>query len=158
MPAFQSIRIERARNEDIPALIELLAELFAIESDFAPDRARQRRGLELLLAQPDDRALPLVARSNDGAAVGMASAQLVISTAEGAPSAWIEDVVVRQALRGQGIAKLLLQELLAWAQGHGATRAQLLADGANSPALDFYRHIGWQPTQLSAWRRLLQDR
>ena len=158
MPALQSIRIERARNADVSALIELLAVLFAIESDFVPDHARQRRGLELLLTQPDDRALLLVARSNDGAAVGMASAQLVISTAEGAASAWIEDVVVRQSLRGQGIARLLLQELLAWAQRHGATRAQLVADNANKPALDFYRHIGWQPTQLLAWRRLLRER
>jgi GNAT superfamily N-acetyltransferase len=158
VPDVQSIRIERARIADVPALIELLAALFAIESDFSADPARQRRGLELLLAQPDDRAVLLVARSNDGVAVGMASAQLVISTAEGAPSAWIEDVVVQQALRGQGIARLLLQELLAWAQRHGATRAQLLADNANTSALDFYGHIGWHPTQLSAWRRSLHDR
>ena len=158
MPASQSIRIERARGADVPALVELLAALFSIESDFSADRSKQRRGLELLLAQPDDRAVLLVARSSDGEAVGMASAQLVISTAEGAPSAWIEDVVVQHALRGQGIARLLLQELLAWAQLHGATRAQLLADNANKPALDFYRHVGWEPTQLSAWRRSLQER
>ena len=153
----QSMRIERARNTDIPALIGLLAALFAIESDFSADWARQRRGLELLLAQPDDRAILLVARSNDGVAVGMASAQLVISTGEGAPSAWIEDVIVQQALRGQGIAGLLLTGLLDWAQGHGATRAQLLTDNANTPALDFYAHLGWQPTQLSAWRRSLSE-
>ena len=111
----------------------------------------------MLLAQPDDRAVLLVARSYDGRAVGMASAQLVISTAEGARSAWIEDVIVQQALRSQGVARLLLQELLAWAQRHGATRAQLLADNTNTSALDFYRHIGWEPTQLSAWRRSLPD-
>ena len=153
----QSIRIERARDADVPALIELLAALFVIESDFSGDRERQRRGLELLLAQPEDRAILLVARSNDGPAVGMASAQLVVSTAEGAPSAWIEDVIVQQALRGRGIARLLLVELLDWAQRHGATRAQLVADTSNTPAIDFYRHIGWQATQLSAWRRSLRD-
>ena len=156
MPASQSIHIERALEADVPALIELLAELFAIESDFSADRSKQRRGLELLLSQPDDRAVVMVARSADRV-VGMASAQLVISTAEGAASAWIEDVVVRKDLRGQGVARLLLQDLLAWAERHGATRAQLLADNANRPALDFYRHIGWQPTQLAAWRRSLQD-
>jgi ribosomal protein S18 acetylase RimI-like enzyme len=155
--AVPPIRIERARNADVPALIELLAALFAIESDFSEDRPKQRRGLELLLSQPDDRAVLLVARANDGKAVGMVSAQLVISTAQGAPSAWIEDVVVQQSLRGQGIARLLLQEVLAWAQRHGATRAQLLADNTNTPALNFYRHIGWQPTQLFAWRRLLRN-
>ena len=153
----QSIHISRASNADIPALIELLVALFAIESDFYADQSKQRRGLELLLSQPDDRAVVLVARTEDGRVAGMATAQLVISTAEGAPSAWIEDVVVRQSLRGRGIARLLLQEALAWAQQHGATRAQLLADNANTPALDFYRTTGWQPTQLFAWRRFLRD-
>lgn len=153
----QSIRIERARDADVPALIELLATLFAVESDFSADRAKQRRGLELLLAQPEDRAVLLVARSNEGWAVGMASAQLVVSTAEGALSAWIEDVIVQQALRGQGIARLLLNGLLDWAQRHGAIRAQLVADNSNTPAIDFYRHIGWQPTQLSAWRHSLRN-
>jgi ribosomal protein S18 acetylase RimI-like enzyme len=84
-------------------------------------------------------------------------ARIVISTAEGAPSAWIEDVVVHQTLRGQGIARLLLQELLACPQRHEATRAQLLTDHANIPALDFYRYIGWLPTQLSVWRCSLHD-
>ena len=150
-------RIERARNAGVPALIELLTALFAIETDFSADRARQRRGLELLLAQPDDRAVLLVARLNDGVAVGMASAQLVISTAEGAPSAWIEDVIVQQALRGHGIARLLLRGLLDWAQRHGATRAQLLADNSNTSALDFYSRSGWQPKQLSACGRSLRN-
>ena len=158
MPVIQAIRIEHARPADVPALVELLAALFAVESDFSADRAKQRHGLEMLLAQPDERAVVLVARSNDGEVAGMASAQLVISTAEGAPSAWIEDVVVQPALRGQGIARLLLGDLLDWAQRHGATRAQLLADNANIPALEFYRHIGWQPTRLSAWRLALPDR
>jgi GNAT superfamily N-acetyltransferase len=155
--AVQPIHIARASKADIPALIDLLAALFAIESDFSADHTKQGRGLDLLLSQPDDRAVVLVARTGEGRVVGMASAQLVISTAEGAPSAWIEDVVVSQSLRGQGIARLLLQEALAWAQQHGATRAQLLADNANTPALDFYRHTGWQPTQLFAWRQFLRD-
>ena len=52
MKAGQSVLIERAHAADIPALIELLAALFALESDFSVDRDKQRRGLELLLAQP----------------------------------------------------------------------------------------------------------
>jgi GNAT superfamily N-acetyltransferase len=157
VPSHEAIRIERARESDIPALIELLSTLFAIEGDFASDRARQRRGLELLMTQPDDRAVLLVARMNDDMVIAMASAQLVLSTAEGAPSAWIEDVVVQQGMRRRGTARLLIQELLGWAARHGATRAQLLADNANLPAHDFYRHLGWRSTQLSAWRRALQE-
>ncbi|MEO8159630.1 MAG: GNAT family N-acetyltransferase [Betaproteobacteria bacterium] len=158
MATSQSNRIERARGADIPALIELLAGLFALESDFSADQTKQRCGLELLLAQPEDRAIVLVARSATDKAIAMASAQLVISTAQGTSSAWIEDVVVQQSLRGQGIGPLLLQELLSWAKRHGATRAQLLADKSNTPALAFYRRAGWQPTRLMAWRITLADR
>ncbi len=156
MPASDPVRIERAQREDIPALIELLSMLFAIEGDFSADRDRQRRGLELLMSQPDDRAVILVARGD--AAVGMASAQLVISTAEGAASAWIEDVVVRKSHQRRGIARLLLAGLTDWARRNGATRVQLLADSGNAPALDFYGHLGWQPTQLMAWRRFMGER
>jgi GNAT superfamily N-acetyltransferase len=91
-------------------------------------------------------------RDPKGAVVAMASAQLVVSTAEGARSAWIEDVVVADGLRGKGIGAALLAALLDWARDRGATRAQLLADRANVPALEFYRRLGWQPTQLGAWR------
>lgn len=150
-------RIESAHPGDIHELTGLLASLFAIESDFSIDGEKQRRGLELLLAQPQDRVVVLVARADDGKAIGMASAQLVISTAEGAPSAWIEDVVVDKVFQRRGVARLLLDGLGAWARRNGATRLQLVADNGNASALDFYRQLGWQPTQLSLWRRLLRD-
>lgn len=149
------ITIERATPEDIPALVELLAALFSIEQDFDADTSRQREGLALLLREPPQRAAVMVAR-DAGRVVGMASAQLVISTAEGAPSAWIEDVVVAASHRGRGLARDLLAALLGWAGQQGATRAQLLADGDNEPALGLYRHLGWEPTRLGAWRVFLR--
>jgi GNAT superfamily N-acetyltransferase len=82
----------------------------------------------------------------------MATAQLVISTAEGAPSAWIEDVVVREDWRGNGVGRALLDAVLAWARSQGAVRAQLLADLDNAPALAFYDKLDWQPTRLGARR------
>jgi GNAT superfamily N-acetyltransferase len=148
MPDFT---IGSARVEDIPALQALLGALFAIEVDFRPDPDRQCRGLALLLEDPD-RAVVMTARDPSGAAIAMASAQLVVSTAEGARSAWIEDVVVAEGWRGRGIGSVLLSAVLGWAREKGATRAQLLADRTNAPALDFYRRLGWQSTQLGAWR------
>jgi len=148
----QTLTIERATPADIAALSDLLAVLFTIEKDFSPDRDRQRRGLELLLRLPERQAAVFVARRADRTAIGMISAQLVISTAEGAASAWIEDVVVDAEHRGRGIARMLLEAALDWAQASGATRAQLLADRSNLPALGLYEHLGWQSTQLGAWR------
>jgi len=129
-----SIRIEDACPEDIPALSDLLDTLFSIEQDFQPDSERQIRGLALLLQHPD-RASIKVARNECGQLVGMVSAQLVISTSEGAPSAWVEDMVVREGWRSQGVGQALLENLLEWASSHGATRAQLLVDIDNMPAV-----------------------
>jgi GNAT superfamily N-acetyltransferase len=145
------VTIAPACAEDVPALQGLLGILFSIEVDFQPDAARQRRGLDLLLADTE-RAVVMAARDRAGAVIGMASAQLVVSTAEGARSAWIEDVVVADEFRGRGIGGALLSALLDWARQKGATRAQLLADRTNAPALEFYRLQGWRPTQLGAWR------
>lgn len=145
------VRVERALASDIPELIELLRTLFSLERDFAFDAGRQRRGLTRLLAEPRDRASVLVAR-DDGAIAGMVSGQLVISTAEGAPSVWIEDMVVAPAFRGRGIGRALLRGVTDWAVAQGASRAQLLADSDNTSALAFYRHLGLEPTNLVALR------
>jgi GNAT superfamily N-acetyltransferase len=147
------VTIAPASEADIPELIDLLAVLFSIEQDFSPDPDKQRRGLATLLASPTGHIA--IARDTSSRAVGMATAQLVISTAEGAPSAWVEDVVVREDFRGKGLGRALLDAVLAWAQTQGALRAQLLADLDNAPALGFYDRVGWQPTRLGAWRRML---
>ncbi len=140
-----TIQIDGARADDVPSMVELLAALFAIEADFTSDRDRQERGLRLLLDEP--RAAVVVAR--DGArVVGMATAQLVISTAEGGPAMWIEDVVVTPDRRGRGIGRLLLDELLSWGRARGVCRAQLQVDEGNDAGRRFYARLGWGRTHL----------
>lgn len=143
--------LSAAQVEDIPALTGLLDTLFTIEQDFTPDHTKQQQGLVLLLKQPD-MAYLAVAKTEDGKVIGMASAQLVVSTAEGAFSAWVEDVVVHAEYRQHGIGSALLANVLAWAASKGATRAQLLADLDNTPALNFYERTGWKITRLVAHR------
>ena len=151
------LQIERAVEADIPALLSLLQSLFAVEKDFVFDGQRQQRGLQALISALGDRSTLLVARV-DGVVAGMASGQLVISTAEGAPSVWIEDVVVAQDERGKGIGRELLNAIVAWARSQGATRAQLLADRDNPAALSFYAHYGMDSTDLVALRLRDLDR
>ncbi|HBU30060.1 MAG TPA: GNAT family N-acetyltransferase [Thiobacillus sp.] len=151
----KDVTITAASETDIPELIELLGVLFSIEQDFTPDTDKQRRGLAALLASSAGHIA--IARDQAARAVGMATAQLVISTAEGAPSAWIEDVVVRKDWRGHGLGRALLDAVLDWARSQGAVRAQLLADLDNAPALAFYDRLDWRPTRLGA-RRLMLDK
>jgi GNAT superfamily N-acetyltransferase len=147
--------VRPAEAADLPALIDLLGQLFSIERDFQPDPDAQRRGLELFLRAPE-RAVLMTVWCEEAGVIGMASAQLVISTARGALSAWVEDVIVRPEYRGQGLGRRLLAAVREWAEERGARRLQLLADRDNAPALEFYRRLGWQPTQLFAWRVFLE--
>lgn len=144
-----AINIRHAQAEDIPALCELLQQLFSIEQDFTPDLAKQSAGLQLLLAKPERGAI-LVAQQVSGKVIGMVSAQLVISTAQGTPAAWIEDMVVETNYRGNGLGRQLLDSILTWAKAQGATRAQLLVDMDNQPAIAYYDHLGWNTTRLQA--------
>lgn len=152
MPAAAVIR--EARTTDMDALVELLGLLFSIEADFEVDERRQRNGLEMMLKQGQGR-LVLVAEQ-EGAVVGMATAQLVISTAEGGPALLVEDVVLRPAARGQGLGRALLERIEAWGFRLGATRLQLLADSENAPAAGFYNACGFAPTKLVCLRRSLR--
>ncbi len=150
----ENITYSQATMTDITDLIRLLSILFSIEKDFNPDTSKQKKGLELLLKN-DAAATIQVARNTTGKAIGMVSAQLVISTAQGAASAWVEDMIIDDAYRGHGIGKQLLQNALTWAKNKGATRAQLLVDIENSDALAYYQHLNWESTQLQARRVFL---
>ncbi|HNC61667.1 MAG TPA: GNAT family N-acetyltransferase [Rhodocyclaceae bacterium] len=146
------VTISRAHANDMAAMLALLRELFEIERDFEFDADKQARGLAMLLQSPS--ATALVARESH-AVIGMTSVQLVISTAEGAHSAWIEDVCVAGTARRRGVGRLLVEAALDWARSRGATRALLLADLDNAPALAFYARLGWQGTRLGAKRIFL---
>ena len=137
--------IRPATQDDIPAMVGLLAQLFAIESDLAIDRAAQARGLAMLLRRAD--ALALVATRAERV-VGMTTVQLTVSTARGGLSAGVEDVVVDSPHRGSGIGRRLLAAAEAWARERGALRIALLADETNAPALDFYDQLGFVRTRL----------
>lgn len=143
--------VRAAVDGDLDALVELLRQLFSIEADFRPEARRQRQGLRLMLRDPE-RCAVLVAE-RERRVIGMVTVQLVVSTAEGAASGLLEDMVVEAPARGDGIGARLLQAAESWAFDRGATRLQLLADQMNRPALRFYRRMGWGGTQLVCLRR-----
>ncbi len=148
-----SIKIDFAKEEDLPYLADLLSELFSLESDFTPDRDKQVSGLHLILDQPQLGQL-FVLRV-DGQIAGMANALVTVSTAEGGKVLLLEDVIVSQAHRGGGLGRQLVEHVLAWARGQGMTRVTLLADRGNAPALDFYHALGFDLSNMSVLRKKL---
>ena len=143
--------IRKAEIGDLSSLTRLLQMLFNIEADFTPEPEKQQRGLALLLA--DGRRGRIIVAEVDGQIVGMCTAQLVISTAEGALSGLIEDLVLDENFRGYQIGQHLLNVMEDWCFTQGATRVQLLCDRVNIPALRFYVRMGWERTQLIGLRK-----
>lgn len=146
------MEIRTATTDDIPALAELLHQLFAIETDFTPDYPKQAQGLDLLLKQPS--AIIFVAEE-DGQVIGMCTIQVIISTAMGMEVGAVEDVIVDVDHRGRGIGSALMTTAEQWAMQNKLGRLQLRADKTNGQALCFYRQQGWTQSNLVGWMKHL---
>jgi GNAT superfamily N-acetyltransferase len=145
--------IEAATLADIPQLADLLTVLFTQEADFRPDREKQARGLRQILDAPE-RGCIFVART-DGEPVAMVSLLFTVSTAEGAPACWLEDMVVRPDQRGKGLGGELLRHAADYAKARGMTRITLLTDSSNQRAIRFYQRHGFHPSQMIPLRLYL---
>lgn len=146
-------RIDFATAADLEPMADLLAELFTLESDFVPERAKQLSGLGLILAHPALGRL-FVLRDGDRVA-GMVNALITVSTAQGGRVLLLEDVILHRDYRGGGHGRRLVEHVLAWAAAEGMTRVTLLADQTNEPALAFYRRLGFQDSAMRVLRRSL---
>jgi len=104
------MEVSAAAPRDIPQLVELLGILFTQENELSPDPVKQRRALEMILADPS-RARIYVAREGDRA-IAMAALHFTVSTAEGGKVAGLEDCVVHPEHRRKGIGEKLLAYVL----------------------------------------------
>ena len=143
-----------AAARDVPRLVELLGILFAQEHELSPDPDKQRRALELILADAS-RARIYVAREG-GKAIAMAALHFTTSTAEGGKVAGLEDCIVHPDHRRRGIGKALLAYVLEQARAEGALRVMLLTDGDNTRAQALYRQLGFAPSSMLAMRLKLR--
>ena len=139
-----------AAAPDLPQLVELLRILFAQEHELSPDPEKQRRALELILADPT-RARIYVAHEGDRI-IAMAALHFTTSTAEGGKVAGLEDCVVHPEHRGRGVGEKLLGFVLEQARAEGALRVMLLTDGDNTRAQALYRKLGFSPSSMLAMR------
>ena len=143
-----------AEPGDVPQLVELLGILFTQEAELNPDPEKQRRALDIILAEPA-RARIYVAR-DDARIIAMAALHFTTSTAEGGKVAWFEDCIVRPEDRRKGIGQDLLEYVIAQARAEGALRVMLLTDGDNASAQALYRKSGFRDSAMLAMRLKLR--
>ena len=155
-PQMEDPHIEQATLEDLPQLTDLLFDLFTIEADFKPDRARQMRGLRLILELPS-RGRIFVLRHN-GTIFGMINLLFTISTAEGGFVILLEDVIMHQDYRGQGFGSKLLQHAIDYAKKKDFLRITLLADRLDERSQRFFAGYGFVTSTMVPMRLTFETR
>ena len=66
----------------------------------------------------------------------------------------LESMRVNPAHRRQGIGNLLMNHFRHWAVSQGANEASVTAYSANTSAINFYRHHGFAPFELTLHQTL----
>jgi GNAT superfamily N-acetyltransferase len=92
----------------------------------------------------------------NGEIAGMSLCYIRYSTWKG-PVLYLEDLVVREALRGKGIGKALFAYTIDYAREKGYPRVQWQVLDWNEPAIEFYKKFGagMDPEWLNAWIDIL---
>jgi len=137
--------IEEARAVDdelVAAWERLVGQLSRSAS--VPTRAE----LEEIVASPATRML--LARDAEGAIVG--SLTLAVFRIPTGIRAWIEDVVVDEAARGQGIGAALTREALRLATEAGARTVDLTSRPDREAANRLYRAVGFEQRETNVYR------
>ena len=148
-------RVEPATIEDLPGLIELTMDLFALQGDFTPDPVAQERGLALILEQPS-RGRIFVLR-NGHQIIGMVNLLFTISTAMGGFVIQMEDVIVHPDHRGQGYGTQLLEHVIDFAKQKDFKRITLLTDKISAESQNFFRKHGFDYSNMIPMRRIITE-
>ncbi len=112
-----------------------LAAALALSFEFSAARFRQH--YPSLLAEDGARLLLAV---NGGATIGYLLGFRHLTFYANGPVGWVEEIVVRDADRGEGVGRVLMNAFEQWAAAAGCTLIAL----ATRRAAPFYRALGYQ--------------
>jgi ribosomal protein S18 acetylase RimI-like enzyme len=139
------VRVEEA-TEVTAELVEALARLLPQLSRSAP--APTREDVAEMVAAPATRVF--VARDQSGSIVGTLT--LALFRIPSGPRAWIEDVVVDQSARGQGVGEALTQAALRVAAGAGTRTVDLTSRPSREAANRLYQRLGFGLRETNVYR------
>ncbi|MGD0959625.1 MAG: GNAT family N-acetyltransferase [Methylomonas sp.] len=149
------LTITPANLADIPALCALLNDLFRLECEFTPDYTAQSRGLTTIIGNPEIGQILLARRVER--IVGMVSLLYTVSTALGARTALLEDMIVAASERNQGVGSRLIETAKQTARQQGCQRITLLTDHGNAAAQRFYARHGFSVSGMLPMRLFLSQ-
>jgi ribosomal protein S18 acetylase RimI-like enzyme len=132
-----NVTVRKGKKEDIPAVFQLVRELAVYE-----------RALELLANTPEKMARDMennlfdfIVADLDGEIVGMSLYYFRYSTWKG-KRLYMEDIIVTESHRGNGIGKLLFDGIVNIAKETECTGIMWQVLDWNTSAVSFYRKYG----------------
>lgn len=135
--------IRPARPGDEQVLLELIHELAVYEK--APEEAIATPELIHKALFGDSPTAEAVIAEWQGRPAGFALFFHNFSTWLGKPGLYLEDLFVREEMRGNGIGKALLLHLAGIARERGCGRMEWSVLDWNTPAIEFYKALGAKP-------------
>jgi len=131
------LSIREANDLDLPALHWLYQQL---QPEDTTTLAEMEAGFQAMQTHPDCR---VCVAEWDGVVVGTYVLYLLPNmTRNGRPAAMLENIVVDEVCRGQGIGRVMLEQARSQAQAAGCYKLSLTSNAKRTAAHDFYRKCG----------------
>ena len=152
MPPLQSPGVPdvAAAKEATPELVDAFARLIPQLSRSSPPPGPAE--LRAMIDAPGTSVL--VATNDDGAITGTLT--LVVFRIPTGMRAWIEDVVVDEAARGQGVGEALTHHALDVARAAGAKTVDLTSRPSREAANRLYQRLGFTARETNIYRLELE--
>jgi GNAT superfamily N-acetyltransferase len=147
-----TIEVRPATLEDEEVALNLLEQLFEPPGGMPPEYTRERSSAAFRWAVERPASDILLAFDGDRA-VGLASVYADIQSLGFGPKCWLQDMVVEDERRSEGIGGMLMAVAEEWAQARRLTHIELSSNSGRVDAHRFYERHGF--TRANAYLKWL---
>ncbi len=140
------ITIERLKNADE----KTLADMNTLLPQLRGERMQHPGTLDELESMIEDTTVALIVARDGSRTIGMAT--LYMMKKLGKHGGYVEDVVVDEAYRGQGLGEKLMRELMAEAKKAGLTYLYLTSRPSRIAAHKLYENVGFETKETDVLR------
>lgn len=149
-------QVRRAKNKDIPRVLELLVQVDMVHHNGRPDLFKgpvtkyTAKELEEIFAKEDAPVFVCVDESDRvlGHAFTVYKQILGNNVLTDVRTLYIDDICVDEAARGQGVGKALYEHVVAYAREQGFYNVTLNVWACNPGAMKFYEAMGLKPQKI----------
>ena len=149
------MEVRFAQAKDVTGILQLLKQVGGVHHRGRPDIFRtgaQKYGASQILAMLDSPKTPIFVATEKEKVLGYGFCQVKIY--ENDPviadhtEVYIDDLCVDESLRGQGIGRIIYEEILRYAKMRKAYNVTLNVWCCNPDAVAFYEKLGLKPQKI----------